>query len=107
MDSKPATDRAPLPAGTPPYAGQGDKLILRDHLAIDRTRLANERTLLAWLRTALMTLVSGITLIKLFEGVAAMEVLGGILVPLSLLTAVWGFRRYLQTRASIATALGE
>ena len=31
-----------------------EELILRDHLALDRTRLANERTLLAYLRTALM-----------------------------------------------------
>jgi len=52
----------------PPYAGTGETLILRDVLAIDRTRLANERTLLAWLRTGLMLLVSGVTLIKLFEG---------------------------------------
>lgn len=94
-----------LPA--PPYAGCGSAMILRDRLAIDRTRLANERTLLAWMRTALMTLVSGITLIKLFEGVIAMELLGGILVPLSLFMAAWGALRYRQTRLSIANTLGD
>ena len=47
-----------------PYAAHSHQLILRDVLAIDRTRLANERTLLAWLRTALMLLISGVTLIK-------------------------------------------
>ncbi len=89
----------------PPYTGVGKQMILRDHLAIDRTRLANERTLLSWYRTALMMLVSGITLLKLFEGVLAMELLGGLLMPLSLWVAFWGSRRYLQTRKSIQTAI--
>ncbi|MGC1952034.1 MAG: DUF202 domain-containing protein [Gammaproteobacteria bacterium] len=85
----------------PPYACRGDQLILRDVLAIDRTRLANERTLLAWLRTALMLFVTGVTLIKLFEGVLAMEILGMVLLPAGLLAAGYGLRRYLHTRALI------
>jgi putative membrane protein len=88
----------------PPYTGHPGQLILRDELAIDRTRLANERTLLAWMRTALMLLVSGITLLKLFEGVTAMEVLGAALIPAGLVTAGLGLRRYLRTRASIEAA---
>lgn len=84
-----------------PYAAHPHQLILRDVLAIDRTRLANERTLLAWLRTALMLLISGVTLIKLFEGVVAMEVLGALLIPAGLLAAALGLRRYLRTRALI------
>ena len=90
-----------------PYGGFSEQLILRDHLAIDRTRLANERTLLAWLRTALMMLVSGITLLKLFEGVIPMETLGAVLIPVSLWVGFWGARRYRLTRRSIQTALGE
>ena len=82
-------------------------MILRDHLAIERTRLANERTLLAWVRSALMMLVSGITLLKLFEGVIAMQVLGGVLVPASLLVAAVGGVRYWRTRTSIEAALGS
>jgi len=87
-----------------PYAGRAQQLILRDVLAIDRTRLANERTLLAWLRTALMLLVSGVTLLKLFEGNLAMEVLGAALIPAGILTAALGLRRYLQTRTLIQAA---
>jgi putative membrane protein len=90
-----------------PYAGFSENLILRDHLAIDRTRLANERTLLSWLRTALMMLVSGITLLKLFEGVMPMETLGALLIPTSLWVGFLGARRYRLTRRSIQTALGE
>ena len=86
------------------YAGHGEQLILRDVLAIDRTRLANERTLLAWLRTALMLLVSGVTLLKLFEGIMIMEVLGAVLIPAGILTAVLGLRRYLRTRTLIEAA---
>lgn len=91
-------------AARPPYAGQGSQLILRDVLAIDRTRLANERTLLAWLRTALMLFVTGVTLIKLFEGVVAMEVGGLVLLPTALITAGYGVYRYLRTRALIGAA---
>jgi putative membrane protein len=95
-----------MPEATPssPYAGRGQQLILRDVLAIDRTRLANERTLLSWIRTALMLLVSGVTLLKLFEGVLVMEVLGAVLIPAGILTAGLGVRRYLRTRALIEAA---
>ncbi len=41
--------------------------ILRDELAVERTRLANERTLLAYVRTAIMLLATGVTLLTVFE----------------------------------------
>lgn len=41
-------------------------MLLRDCLALDRTRLANERTLLAYVRTAFMLVVAGATALKLF-----------------------------------------
>jgi putative membrane protein len=87
-------------APTAPLYSNG-KLILRDVLAVDRTRLANERTLLAWLRTALMELVSGITLIKLFEGMLVAEVAGFVLLPLGMITAVYGVRRFFHVRSLI------
>ena len=37
-------------------------LVLREYLAIERTRLANERTLLTYIRTGLYFLVAGSTL---------------------------------------------
>ncbi len=42
-----------------------DELILRDHLALVRTRLANERTLLSYIRSALYLLIGGIALLQL------------------------------------------
>ena len=44
---------------------EGDPMILRDHLAIDRTKLANQRTLLSFIRTSLMLVASGVTIMKL------------------------------------------
>lgn len=37
-----------------------DKLIIRDYLALDRTKLANSRTLLAYIRTAAAVFAAGI-----------------------------------------------
>jgi putative membrane protein len=91
----------------PPYAGLGATLILRDVLAIDRTRLANERTLLAWLRTGLMLLVSGVTLVKLFEGQALAEVTGYVLMPAGLVAGVFGVYRYLRVKARIETSRND
>jgi putative membrane protein len=41
------------------------KVILRDYLAIERTRLANERTLLSYIRSSLYLLLGSIALYQL------------------------------------------
>ena len=43
------------------------KVILRDYLAIERTRLANERTLLSYIRSALYLLVGSIAFYQLID----------------------------------------
>tara|TARA_R110001592_G_scaffold136765_9_gene354116 strand:+ start:268 stop:618 length:351 start_codon:yes stop_codon:yes gene_type:complete len=43
------------------------KIILRDYLAIERTRLANERTLLSYVRSSLYLLLGAIALYQLKE----------------------------------------
>ena len=48
-----------------PYKDLEDQLILRDHLAADRTILANERTFLAYIRTALTLFVAGLSFMHL------------------------------------------
>ncbi len=40
---------------------------LREHLALERTKLANERTLLAYIRASLYLLVGGIALLQIEE----------------------------------------
>lgn len=41
-----------------------ETIMLRDYLAIDRTRLANQRTLLSFLRTALYLIISALAVVK-------------------------------------------
>ncbi|WP_411766186.1 DUF202 domain-containing protein [Winogradskyella sp. A3E31] len=44
-----------------------EEVILRDYLAIERTRLANERTLLSYIRSSLYLLLGGIAFFQLKE----------------------------------------
>ena len=78
-----------------------DDLILRDHLAIDRTKLANERTLLAYLRTAIMFLVSGVSLIKLFPEDDVLVVLGMVLGPIGAVVGLIGAVQFLKMKRRI------
>ena len=81
-----------------------EPLILRDHLALDRTKLANERTLLAYLRTAIMLLVSAVTVLKLLHDDHTMVVLGWVLLPVGLGVGVVGAVQFVRTRHIIAAA---
>jgi putative membrane protein len=78
-----------------------EELILRDHLALDRTRLANERTLLAYLRTALMLLVAGATAVKFVAETASVVVSGWLFIGLGIVVAVLGTWRFLTMRRDI------
>lgn len=44
-----------------------EKIILRDHLALQRTKLANERTLLTYIRSALYLIIAGIAFLNVKE----------------------------------------
>ncbi len=46
-----------------------EHLILRDHLAVDSTKLAVERAFLAYIRTGLSFLVAGVSGYNLFQSV--------------------------------------
>jgi putative membrane protein len=74
---------------------QQDELILRDELALDRTRLANERTLLSYARTGLMLAVTGGTAIKLFGEESKQYVLwGGVLIIVGIAIGLFGLWRF-------------
>jgi putative membrane protein len=78
-----------------------EDLILRDHLALDRTRLANERTLLAYLRTALMLLVAGATAVKFVGETPSVIVAGWLFIAVGAFVAAFGTWRFLAMRRSI------
>ena len=70
---------------------ENDKeLILRDHLALERTKLANERTLFAYIRMALYLLTVGIGIFQVesisrLHGLAWVCIMAGIILFLVLI----------------------
>ena len=72
-----------------------EDLILRDHLAVERTRLANETALLAYLRTSLFLISIGLTFIKIeeFKGIA---IIGWICIPFSIILVSFGIFRFVR-----------
>jgi putative membrane protein len=76
-----------------------ERMILRDHLAMERTKLANERTLLSYVRSSLYLLLGGIGLVgikqNLFED---LKVVGLVAIGLSVLFLAVGIIRYIQLK---------
>jgi putative membrane protein len=84
-----------------PYSKfDGESLILRDELAIDRTLLANERTLLAYLRSGVALFIAGISIIH-FVSHGWFQMVGIVCLPAGLVTAVLGVLRYQKMNAAI------
>lgn len=72
-----------------------EELILRDHLAIDRTAMANEVSFLAYIRTALTILVGGVSLLHFFSDYL-FHILGWVAIGVSIITIIIGFVRFKQ-----------
>lgn len=70
-----------------------EDIILRDYLALERTKLANERTLLSYIRSSLYLLIGGIALIQL-EGFESIHFLGYASLILTVLFLVIGVQRF-------------
>jgi putative membrane protein len=85
-----------------PYINFSKKqLILRDHLAIDRTILANESTFLAHVRTSLALIAGGITLAHFLSGLVV-DILGGLLIIIGITLFFIGYIRYKKMLRSIS-----
>ena len=80
-----------------PETQHRDEPILRDRLALDRTKLANERTVLAYLRTTIVLVLAGVTVLKLFPKEFAMLVIAGVLLVVGLGTGIIGAAHFLKT----------
>jgi putative membrane protein len=85
----------------PAESSSPEELLLRDHLALDRTRLANERTLLAYLRTSLMLLVAGAIAVKLVDVNRSILITGWIFLVVGMIVGVVGVWRFLAMRRAI------
>jgi putative membrane protein len=71
---------------------ENNNLTLRDHLAIDRTTLANERTLLGYVRTSLALAIVGGSALEFFASPALVVTGWGFLV-IGVVTFAVGVRR--------------
>lgn len=76
------------------------ELILRDHLALDRTTLANERTFLAYVRTALTLFVAGVSLIQFFD-IHNVRIAGLVMIPLGFVVLAVGWFKYKKIKRRI------
>lgn len=85
-----------LPAIVREYENKED-LILRDHLALERTRLANERTFLSYIRTSLYLVLGGFALINLKE-TENLKWLGYLALGLSIMFILFGVVRFFLLR---------
>jgi putative membrane protein len=77
-----------------------ERIILRDYLALERTRLANERTLFAYLRTSLYLILGGIAFLQLkdFEHI---KWLGYLSIGLSVIFFVVGIYTYFKLKSKL------
>jgi putative membrane protein len=74
-----------------------EEIILRDYLALERTKLANERTLLSYIRGSIYLVLGGIAFLQLkeFEG---LHVLGYVSLSLSVIMLIVGVIRFIQLK---------
>ena len=79
-----------------------DKLILRDHLALERTRLANERTFMAYIRSALYLIIGGLALLQL-EGHGDLAWVGIVSLVLALAFVIIGVVRFYKLKRQLAS----
>ncbi len=75
-------------------------LILREHLAIERTKLANETALLAYIRTGLYFIVAGSTLGHLIETLF-WEITGVPLIVIGICFMIFGVIKFRRVRKLI------
>lgn len=77
-------------------------LILRDHLALERTKLANVRTLFAYIRTSLYLLTAGIGILQIksisrLDGLAWVCIVSGIILFFLGFTRYWQMKKHLRS----------
>ena len=93
----------PLLQSITKYAFMNKDLVLREYLAIERTKLANETALLAYVRTGLYFLVAGSSLGHLIDS-NFWRIADDPLIIIGLIIMVIGGVRYFRLRKSIAAS---
>lgn len=81
-------------------------MILRDHLALERTILANETTLLAYIRTSVGLLAAGGSIIQFLSGNFSIFV-GIICLATGFIVLIVGVNSYFQMKTSLEQIVEE
>ena len=81
-----------------------DEKFIREHLALERTKLANERTLLSYTQAALYFLLGGLALFQLKE-YEQMGYIGYLALVFSGLFFIIGIWRYLALKRKMKNLL--
>ncbi len=83
-----------------------DEKLLREHLALERTKLANERTVLSYIRASLYLLLGGIALlqIKEYQGINIMWI-GYLSLFICIIFMVVGISRYIALERKLSKLL--
>jgi putative membrane protein len=76
-------------------------LILRDELAIERTRLSEERTQLSYIRTGISILYIGLFFVGFFEAGTTFAYLGYATIVIGLLFLAYGFYHHKKSKRLI------
>ncbi|HSB46526.1 MAG TPA: DUF202 domain-containing protein [Candidatus Bilamarchaeum sp.] len=82
-----------------------EELILRDRLAIERTKMAEERTYLAYIRTGMSVMLGGIFFIGYFEPGTVFAFAGWLTIAVSVLFLSYGFYNHEKSKALIKKTL--
>lgn len=80
---------------TKPQFNNQEEIILRDYLALERTKLANERTLFAYIRTSLYLILAGMTMIQLRD-LGSIQWIGIVSLVSSGIILIIGINRYFK-----------
>lgn len=83
-----------------------EDIILRDHLAIERTKLANERTFFSYIRTSLYLLTVGVGIFEV-KSITHLRWLASICMLLSLFIFTVGIYRFLLMRKHLRSYITE
>ncbi|TBW30306.1 DUF202 domain-containing protein [Gramella sp. KN1008] len=85
-----------------------DEKLIREHLALERTKLANERTLLSYIRASIYLLISGLALlqIKEYQGIS-LTWLGYLALFICVLFLLVGVSRYIALERKLNKLLRE
>ena len=82
------------------YEENLEDMILRDYLALDRTKLANERTLLSYIRAFIYFIVSGVGFIELTNNILYTYI-GIILAAISPVLLIVGIYRFIKLKKTL------